>query len=302
MSKSASAEMAKRSYLLGRRAVCNRYLFALILVGATSSLGSAQDREARHEPSGPSGLVARWNLHLSPTHDVVEELSGTKAHITGTVYLVPGPVGDALQFDGYTGALRGPSLKALAHPNNTTIACWLQLDAYPWNELPILDQGTTEQDTTEQGQHSNVFFGLDAEGHLLARVGGETKRISVVSRGAVPLRMWTLVTLTIDRDDRLSFTIGGQSTPSRGIPELAAAPAEAREDLLIGHVRRPLLPGPAAMIHPQFPIEYSLQGSLSGLAVYGRVLRATISMPCWRRRTNGSGAHPVAEVPPWCGR
>jgi hypothetical protein len=42
--------------------------------------------------------------------------------------------------------------------------------------------------------------------------------------------------------------------------------------LLIGHVRRPLLPGPASMIHPQLPIEYALEGSLGGLAVYGRAL------------------------------
>ena len=210
LSKSTSAEMAKRSNLLGRKAVFNRCLLVLVFVGAITSLGSAQDREARPEPFAPSALLARWNLHLTPTHDVVEEFSGTKARITGTVYPVPGPVGDALQFDGYTGALRGQSLKALAHPSNATIVCWLQLEAYPWNELPILDQYTTEQ-----GQHRNFFFGLDAEGHLLARVGSGTKTINVISTGAVPLRMWTLVTLTIDRDDRLSFTIGGQPSPSQ---------------------------------------------------------------------------------------
>ena len=274
MSKSKSglpsAEMAGRSNLLGRRTVYKRCLLALVLVGVAASLGSAQNREARSEPSAPSvpsGMVARWNLHLSSTHDVVEELSGTKARITGAVYPVHSPVGDALQFDGYTGALHGQSLKALAHPSNATIVCWLQLDAYPWNELPILDQYTTGQ-----GQHRNFFFGLDAEGHLLARVGGETKKISAMSTGVVPLRVWTLVTLTIDRDDGLSFTIGGQASPSHGIPELVGTPAEAAGDLLIGHVRGPLLPGPAAMIHPQFPIEYSLEGSLAGLAIYDRVL------------------------------
>ena len=233
MLKMASAEMAKRSNLLGQRAVCNRCLLALVFVGAVTSLGSAQDREARPQPSGP---LARWNLHMTPTHDVVEELGGARAHVTGTVYPVHGPVGDALLFDGYTGALRGQSLKALAHPNNITVVCWLQLDAYPWNELPILDQGTIEQ-----GQHSNFFFGLDAEGHLLARVGGDTKKISAISTGLVPLRTWTLVTLAIDRDDRLSFTIGGQSSPSRGIPELAATATEAADDLLIGHVRRRMM-------------------------------------------------------------
>jgi hypothetical protein len=264
MSKSAWDEMAKCSNLLGRRAVYNRCLLALVLVGATASLGYAQDHKARPEPSG---LVARWNLHLGPSHDVVEELSGTKARITGTVYPGAGPVGNALQFDGYTGALRSQGLKVLAHPNNITIVCWLQLDAYPWNELPILDQATTEQ-----GQHSNFFFGLDAEGHLLARVGSETRRISVVSTGVLPLRTWTLVTFAIDREDRISFTIAGRPSTSQGIPELVGTPATSTDDLLIGHVRRPLLPGPATMIHPQFPIEYSLQGSFAGLAVYSRML------------------------------
>jgi hypothetical protein len=204
---------------------------------------------------------------LGPSHDVVEELSGTKASITGTVYPVAGPVGNALQFDGYTGSLRSQGLKVLAHPSNITIVCWLQLDAYPWSELPILDQATTER-----GQHSNFFFGLDAEGHLLARVGSETRRISVVSTGALPLRTWTMVTFAIDREDRISFTIAGQPSTSQGIPELVGTPATSTDDLLIGHVRRPLLPGPAAMIHPQFPIEYSLQGSFAGLAVYSRML------------------------------
>src|SRR6266702_1257526 len=88
----------------------------------------------------PVGVVARWNFHSASTGEVIEERSGRFVRIAGTVYPTLGPVGDALQFDGYTGALRGEALNVLSHAVNTTIVCWLQLEAYPWNEVPILDQ------------------------------------------------------------------------------------------------------------------------------------------------------------------
>ena len=69
--------------------------------------------------------------------DAVEQIGGKRTRITGTIYPVPGPVGEALLFDGYTSALHGESPDVLDHLTNKTIVCWLQLDAYPWNQLPI---------------------------------------------------------------------------------------------------------------------------------------------------------------------
>ena len=251
--------------LRGARIVALVLVIALgvIAFGVITPGAFAQQGKAGLGGVSQQDVVARWNFRPGPSHGVVEEVSGKQEQITGTVYPVPGPVGEALQFDGYTGAIRGGHLEALDHPANKTVVCWLQLEAYPWNQLPILDQ------------RNGLFFGLDAEGHLLAHLGDGTGS-SVVSTSVVPLRVWTLVALTIDSEGHLMFGIGGKPSSSQtatGVPASAGSISAASEDdLLIGHVRRPLLPGPAAMIHPQLPIEYSLQGSLAGLAVYDRGL------------------------------
>lgn len=244
-------------------------IITLILVLAPAAL--AQQRQTDVKPRLLSDALAHWTFDLGPGHQVVEELTDEHLAVTGTVYPSTGPVGPALQFDGYTGTLRGSPIHALTHPTNTTIVCWLQLDAYPWNNIPILDQQDDPQD-----KPSGLFFGLDAEGHLLARLGGSNSGSITVSAAVVPLRVWTLVTLTISREKQLAFTIQGKPSPLQATAPIEAAMVDpsvaTASDLLIGHVRHPLLPGPASMIHPQFPIEYSLQGSLGGITVYGRIL------------------------------
>jgi len=263
---------AGRAPLLGLDPVCRR-LMAMALSLALSSAISAQQRQAGSGAPLAGGIVAGWKLHVSPTGEVLEEGSGKQIRVTGSVYAVDGPVGKALQFDGYTSALHAERLSAVNRPVNTTISCWLQLDAYPWNELPILEQRGAAGD-----QADAFFFGLDAEGHLLARFGSGTSAVNTRSEDAVPLRTWFLVTLAIDAARLPSFSIDGKPSPSLASAAAAVQNAgirstrEAAEDLLIGHVRGPLLPGPAAMIHPQLPVEYSIEGALGGLAVYDQML------------------------------
>lgn len=241
-------------------------LIVLAFVAAPAALGQQSQTGLRTPPL--PGAVARWNFEIGPGHDVVEELTSKRLQIEGTIYPATGPVGAALQFDGYTGALRGNPIDVLVHPRNTTIVGWLQLEAYPWNDVPILDQQNAPQDNP-----SGIFFGLNAEGHLLAHLENGASGNTAVSAAVVPLRVWTLVTLTIGPERQLAFTIGGKPSSLQATSPMQVDPsAMTANDLLIGHVRRPLLPGPASMIHPQLPIEYSLQGSLGGLTVYGRIL------------------------------
>ena len=114
---------------------------------------------------------------------------------------------------------------------------------------------------------------------MLARLGDRSAGNSVASTDVVPLRTWTLVTVAIDGENRITFTIGGRPSPAQASefpPQDSSVDTSASTgDLLIGHVRQPLLPGPPSMIHPQLPIEYSLQGSIGGLAIYGRVLSSS---------------------------
>ena len=79
--------------------------------------------------------------------------------------------------DGYTTAIRHKSLGPLARANDVSISCWLQLEAYPWNEVPILDQ---------DGPDRVVFFGVDAEGHLIASLTAKTELRRLTTVEALP--------------------------------------------------------------------------------------------------------------------
>ena len=114
---------------------CALRIVALLL--AVMPFASAQQNQTSGGTAPLPGVVAQWDFHLGPSHDAVEQIGGKRTRITGTIYPVPGPVGEALLFDGYTSALHGESPDVLDHLTNKTIVCWLQLDAYPWNQLPI---------------------------------------------------------------------------------------------------------------------------------------------------------------------
>jgi len=212
--------------------------------------------------------LASWSFETAEQGLTLEKISATHAKIEGIFRPVPGPVGPAILMDGYTTQIRMAALDALTHAQEFSIACWVKVDAYPWNSLPILDQ-------VDSG--GSLFFGLDPEGHILAHVrrGGVSGQWMSVE--AVPLRRWSLVTLTFDQAGKAGFFIDSAvATPSHWTEGgMATMPIESTAGgLLIGHVREPLLPGPPKTIHPQLAVAYSLEGSLGGVTIYAGVLNS----------------------------
>ena len=213
-----------------------------------------------------NGIVAQWDFSSVQQGFALEQISGSHDPIAGISEAVVGPAGSALLMDGYTTAIRHASLDLLSRGGDFSVSCWVQVEAYPWNDLPILDQNEPRR---------QFFFGIDAEGHLIASIAGRTEQRKVTTVEPLPLRQWILVTLNVTGDGDVSFTLGGRDAPARAAALSSVTESEAGQhpDLLVGHVRRALLPGPSAMIHPQLPVEYSLQGSLGGLTVYDHLLR-----------------------------
>jgi hypothetical protein len=213
-----------------------------------------------------TGIVAEWDFGSARQGVSLERISGIHDPIAGIAESAFGPVGPALLMDGYTTMIRHAPLGLLSHRDDFSVSCWLQVEAYPWNDVPILDQN---------GPGRDFFFGIDAEGHLVASLAGKTERRKVATVGSVPLRQWTFVTLNVTVEGNLSFTVGGRNVATQAVPLSPAAESNSDQqpDLLIGHVRRALLPGPSTMIHPQLPVEYSLQGSLGGLIIYDHLLQ-----------------------------
>src|SRR6266498_785905 len=225
-------------------------------------------QQAYGAPLPKGGIVARWDFSSVAQRYALEQISGSHDPIVGIFRPAIGPVGPALQMDGYTTAIYHPSLKPLTRGNDLSISCWLQLEAYPWNEVPIFDQ---------DGPNRAVFFGVDAQGHLIVSLTSKTELRKLTTVEALPLRQWALVTLTVTRDGQIALYIGKQSMVAHEAVtpfSIAGRASNQESDILIGHVRKPLLPGPPSMIHPQLPVEYSLHGSLGELTVYDHVLTA----------------------------
>jgi len=169
-------------------------------------LSSAQQASAAVRPE--EGIVAQWDFSEAAQGYALERISGGRDRIAGNVETTASPVGTAVSMDGYTAAIRRAPLAVLSRAGDISITCWLQLNAYPWNEAPILDQN---------GPGRGVFFGVDAEGHLLGASGGGavTGPVTITS-DAVPLRLWTMVAMTMASDGQVALSIGGQgvATPS----------------------------------------------------------------------------------------
>lgn len=275
------------AFCLCRLSLARAGLALLAIIAFSPMQCAAQQTYGTAPPK--RGIVARWDFGSAAQGFVLEQISGSRDPIVGISRPTVSPVGPALQMDGYTTAIRHPSLQQLTRGNDLSISCWLQLEAYPWNELPILDQN---------GPDRAVFFGVDAEGHLIASLTAKTGLRKLTTVEALPLRQWTLVTLTVTREGQIAFYIGRQSmvaqetvTPTGSISE---APSNQEGDILIGHVRKPLLPGPPSMIHPQLPVEYSLQGSLGELTVYDHALTAEDV-----RALMAAENSPLLEKTPW---
>lgn len=214
-----------------------------------------------------NGVIAKWDFSSLPRHLLLEQVSGAQQRIEGIFLPVAGPTGPGLEMDGYTTVIRGKPLSALQSTDAFSITCWIKVNAYPWNNVPILDQQDREQST---------FFGLDAEGHLLARVHHGQIESRSRSNEAVPLRRWILATMTASQNGSIQFFLDNTLTAAGNWP---AEPGQSKphekadaDTILIGRVRSPLLPEPTQFIHPFLPVHYSLQGSLSGLTIYNKVL------------------------------
>ena len=246
-----------------RAAGVMRHVGLLVLMAATS-FPLAAATEAPQQSADSPVVVTRWTFAPQQDGSVVDSISGARAQIKGNVYGAMSPVGHALQFDGYTGAIIAEPIPLLDSPLRVAVSAWVQIEAYPWNRVPILDQETS---------HGSFFFGIDAVGHLVAKSGSS---ISVnQSEESIPLRRWTLVTVSLEKD-AASFTIDGVATKTLSTQETEASSAQSASSnsLIIGHVRSPLLPGPAKSIHPDLPVEYSIQGSLGEITIYQSPLTA----------------------------
>jgi len=210
----------------------------------------------------------------------------SRAALGGAFTYVPGVSGEAVRFDGNTTRM---TVKAPEEQggNGFTVEAWVALDAYPWNRVPIVDR--------ELDRQEGYFFGIDAFGHLTLEASFNGVWQSLVSQQVVPLKRWAHLAGTYgpDGDGAGKMRLFLNGAPA-GEMQVHGVFTPARTDILIGRVRQATLPFPEAVVKPQYPVWYSLDGILDEVAIEKRALTPEEIAAYY-----GSVRAPQGDVLPW---
>lgn len=199
--------------------------------------------------------LAHWTFDEGDgelAHDAINHADGK---ITGVYKRVPGVSGNALRLDGDTATVTIAAENAPRLKSSFTIAAWIVINVYPWNWVPIVDQRRDEQ--------AGYFFGIDSVGHLGFQLSVNGEWQFLTSRDRLPLKQWIYVAATFDDREGMTIYVNGKPAEKREIKG-GFVPAQ-HQDLLIGRVRKPLLP--SQWLHPKYPVWYSFDGILDEIRI-----------------------------------
>ncbi|MCF7674148.1 MAG: LamG domain-containing protein, partial [Akkermansiaceae bacterium] len=140
---------------------------------------------------------------MRPHEDRVRESpGGTSCEITGLMtQFKKGVSGTALALDGYYTSVTMES-KPTTHAA-LTVTAWVALDTYPYNNAPLVHQ-------SRGFGAEGWYLGLDAYGHPLVTVAGETVKASDI---VLPLYQWAQVCATIG-DGKVRLYVDGSEVAS----------------------------------------------------------------------------------------
>jgi hypothetical protein len=215
------------------------------------------------------GLVARWSFDKNDAHSTHESVSGIDDKIEGFADTVPGISGSGLRFDGYTTGVVREGKNAPKLKNAFTVDAWIELNAYPWNLAPIVDD--------EADQQVGYFFGVDALGHVALQVSVDRVWQSITTAIQLPLKKWVHVAGVFDHNRGLTIFIDGKEAghlDAKGDMSPLDLAWYGHDDLLIGRVRQPTLPVPSERDNPKYAVMYSLDGVLDEVRLYDRGLQS----------------------------
>ena len=211
-------------------------------------------------PAQQSPLHLQWTFQRAEGSAPIDTAHSAKAALEGAWSYVPGVSGDALRFDGYTTSMSVPLPDdAALGRNGLTVSAWIALNTYPWNWVPIVDNQLDRQE--------GFFFGIDAFGHFSLQASIDGQWQSVTSAQPLPLKRWVHIAgvySTVNGTGTLAIYLNGESA---GQLPVQGELSPARANLLIGRVRQATLPFPEAVVKPQLPIWYSLDGILDDLTL-----------------------------------
>jgi hypothetical protein len=186
---------------------------------------------------------------------IIERMRGIETPLEGLMaYFKKGVSGTALALDGYyTGVTIGEGLPA--YGKELSIEAWLALDAYPYNDAPIIQHS---RGFGEEG----YYFGVDAYGHLTFTINGKNTK----SKDTLPLWKWAHVAVTVS-GAKIRLYLNGDEAGSASYTGKISTPDAA---ISIGRNAEKKRPTDFVRTNQQnIPFIFGLPGLLDELKVYG---------------------------------
>lgn len=227
-------------------------------------------------------VAAQWTFNETQGSVARDSIGTANGKITGVFLHVPAAVKYGLEMDGSTSAVTVPAKDTPRLKPSFTIESWVEINAYPWNWAPIVDQ--------RQEHQAGYFFGIDSFGHVGFELSVCGHWESVTTQQKLPLKQWAHIAATFDPSQGMKIYIDGKQVAEHKTNG-DFLPAYD-QDLLIGRVRYRLLP--AQWIHPKYRVWYSFDGILDDIELVNGALSPPEVAQAY------SSVHPsAANIPPY---
>jgi len=207
--------------------------------------------------------IASWSFEKVEGNKTIDAAARVEDTIEGTVKYTPGVRGSALNFDGFTTAIKREAAKAPAVEGNFTIEAWVALGAYPWNWCPIASQS--------KDRAAGYYFALGPRGQVSLQVALDGKwQICTSEDFVIPLRKWVHVTGTCDQRNGLTLYVDGRQAAT--LPVSGKLTRAAGVELSIGTNHVIGKPSNIHREHGTRPWWFCIDGIIDELKIYDRAI------------------------------
>jgi hypothetical protein len=208
------------------------------------------------------GVVAWWKLDKVIDGKVLDSASGVEDALNGNYKLVPGVLGEALKFDGFTTVIKRKAELAPKLTGDFSLQAWVALAEYPWNWCPVAAQ--------EKEGKAGYYFGIGPKGEVGLKMEVNGQWVECVSEARIPLRKWVQLTAAFNEKTGIKIYIDGKlSAELKTSGKLTPA---AYMDLVIGMNRDKRTPSDPVRPFATLPAWFSLDAILDELKIYNRSL------------------------------
>lgn len=166
-----------------------------------------------------------------------------------------GVSGTALGFDGYFSKIEIPHQEAPVLSNEFTLDLWTVVGAYPYGEVPLVDQSFNRGD-------EGYFFGINEAGKVVLRV----ENVTLTTRSSLEVNKWYHLSATCG-DGKMEIYVNGQTAATKKAPDEVY---DHKASIAIGLNKKASIA--TDPVRENFDTVFGLEGLIDEVKIYDRKL------------------------------